>query len=67
MFSAIPQGKSTDMSLLAVSRISKVLDNVENKQTTDNACKSISDNVHKVGDTIVDKYALELQTTMKKD
>ena len=34
---------------------------------TDNACKSIIDNVHKVGDTIVDKYALELQTTMKKE
>ena len=34
---------------------------------TDNACKSTSDNGNKVGDTIVDKYALELQTTMKKE
>ena len=34
---------------------------------TDNACKSTSDNVNKIGDTIADKYALELQTTMKKE
>ena len=31
---------------------------------TDNAC--ISDNIREVGNTIADKYSLELQTTMKK-
>ena len=33
----------------------------------DNACKSAGDAVKKVTDTTVDKNALELQTTMKKD
>ena len=37
------------------------------KQIVDNACKSTVDTVKKVTDTIADKYALELQATMKKE
>ena len=44
-----------------------MLDTGEIKQITDNACKSACDNVNNVGDTIAVKYALELQTTMKKE
>ena len=37
------------------------------KQIVDSACKGTGDAVKKVTDTIADKYALELQTTMKKE
>ena len=46
---------------------SVVSNNGERKLTAGNACQSTVDNVRKVSDTMADKYALELQTTLKKE
>ena len=53
--------------LLDVSRVSEGPDTGGSEQIVDKACRSTADTVKKVTDTIVDKYALELQTTMKKE
>ena len=58
--------KSAVNQLLGVSQVTEVLGTAEIKSLTDNAGKSTSDNEKKVGDASADKYALELQTAMKK-